>query len=257
MDRWLIFRTYHNDSAVVERFEYLSSQLAPHVSTVWLFDGDNEADCSYPSKLPKNSYQFANTDEAIRKMWPRIFETYDNMPKNTPRMFHKDGRKFSLKWTLGHLYILQWWISMDKLDGRFVTWEDDIWWDRKTDIKNALEPAFRNRKFLATMVKKRNYQEDSPQPPVVNPPRWFKECSICHDCITARSSQLMHALEHFSGHGAWGQCEVIVPSVANSHPSGGGSATWRDVAMDVNLTSIIHRFPGQKENKKPQRLFKI
>jgi hypothetical protein len=256
MDRWLIFRTYHNDDATVERFNYLSTKLGKKVSMVWLFDGDNKNDCSYPHKMPDNATQFANTDLSIRSKWPSIFDTYDQVPKSTPRMFSKDGEKFSLKWVLGHLCILQWWVENGRPDGRFITWEDDIWWDRDFDPVKALEPAFRHKKFLATMVKKRD-KFDSPQPPVFNPPKWFKESMICHDCISARSSPLMHALEDFSNSGAWGQVEVVVPSVAASHPTGGGAAKWKDVAMDAKLLPIMHRFEGQKEKKSPQRLFKI
>jgi hypothetical protein len=255
--RWLIFRTYHNDETTVGRFEYLAKRLFPYAKLVWLHDGDSDKSSHYPSLMPDGCSSFANTDLSIRKMWPKIFESYDFCPPSTPRVFDRKGNKYSPKWVMGHLCLLQWWISEGRPDGRFITFEDDIWWDRDFNALRAFGPAFRHRKFLASMVKKYSKSVDSPQPPTINAPRWFEEKMICHDCIAARSENLLHALEDFSDNGAWGQVEVVVPSVAETHPTGGGCARWINAAPDVGLSALIHRVEGQKEGKKPLRLFKF
>lgn len=257
MKKWLLFRTYINSPDAIDRFNYLAKKLSSDVHLVWLFDADYPTPCHYDGSMPSNCSQFGNSDQSIRNLWPLIFDTYDSVPGNTPRMFASNGEKFSLKWSLGHLCLLEWWKSVHQPEGRFITWEHDIWWDRDFNPVKALAPAFRHKKFLTPMVKPRNTAEDSPQPPVRNAPKWFKECMICHDCMTARSSNLFYALDQFSNHGAWGQVEVITPSVADTHPNGGKSASWSKVAMDACLQPLIHRFSGQRSRKSPQRLFKL
>jgi hypothetical protein len=223
---------------------------------VWMHDGDAAGGARHPGNLPHGASSFENTDEGIAKLWPEVCESYMACPEGTPRVFPKSGgAKRPLKWTLGHLPALQWWVSMGRPRGRFMVWEHDLWWDSPFDPSAALGPAFSHRMFLAQPVKRYNPGPDSIQPPTVKRPSWLRDSTICHYTATVMSDCLMAALEEVTNSGCWGHCELLVPSVAVHHPRGGGTMSWNSAARSAALSPVIHRFEGQTPGKKPQRLF--
>ncbi len=252
--KYLLFRTYRKDESAKDRFEFMARSMSSFVHLVWLHDGDIEGS-SYSGPLPENCSQFSTTDAGIRKLWPLLFESYDSCTDILPRMFRPDGSRYPIKWCMSHLSILEWWIACKRPMGRFITMEDDIWWDRDWDPMRAFEKAFKRDEFLAPMVKTYMHGRDPTQPISRNTPKWYRDCMVCHDFITARSDRLMMVLEQVSNSGAWGQGEVIVPSAAKTHPEGRGCSQWSLRAFDENLCALIHRFEGQKQGKSPQRIF--
>jgi len=256
MQNWLLYRTHQNDEKTQGRFDELSHLLRGMANVVWMCDGDSVGGCQYGGVLDKNSSSFTNTDCRIREIWPKIFETYDSCPQDTPRVFPKGGGpKRPIKWVLGHLPALQWWRENGKPEGRFMVWEHDLWWDAPFRAAQALAPAFSHHKFLAHPVKTYRPGPDAIQPQTVRPPEWLKDTTICHYTATVMSARLMASLDEISEEGCWGHCELLVPSVAHHHKNGGGAASWMAVAGHPALRPIIHRFPGQSPGKKPQRLF--
>lgn len=256
MHKWFLYRTHQSDDGTKDRFHYLADRLKGMASAVWMYDGDAGGGADYGSGLPSGSSSFKNTDEGITRLWPEVCESYRACPEGTPRVFPKSGGpKRPLKWTLGHLPALEWWVAAGRPKGRFMVWEHDLWWDSPFDAASALMPAFSSRKFIAQPVKRYRPGADAIQPKTVNRPQWLKDSTICHYTATVMSDGLMTALEEVTRAGCWGHCELLVPSVANHHPLGGGAASWNVVAGHPALRPIIHRFEGQTPGKRPQRLF--
>jgi hypothetical protein len=256
MKNWLLYRTHQADAGTADRFRYMCNSLRGVASLVWMHDADSRECSAFPGTLPDGSESFSNTDAGMAKIWPDVFSSYMQAPLSTPRVYPKGGGPIRpLKWTLGHLPALEWWISKGKPEGRFMVWEHDLWWDRDFAPGHSLLPAFSHRKFLAQPLKRYNPGPDTIQPPTVSAPPWLRDTMICHYTATVMSSCLMAALDEVSRMGCWGHCELLVPSVAHHHRHGGGAANWNSVARHPLLQHVIHRFEGQAKGKKPQRIF--
>lgn len=258
MSRWILYRTHQGDLKSRERFIYLSKKLKGFAQLVWLFDGDSSENCSFDGTLPEHASAFKSSEDGMSKLWPDLLKSYFNSPIGTPRIFPKNGDKIrSIKWSLGHLPALEWWISTGRPRGRFMVWEHDMWWEDQFNPLAAIQPAFRHHKFLAQPVKRYNPGPDTVQPPIVNCPNWLKPSMVCHYTATIMSDNLMGCLDDLSKACCWSHCELFVPSVAHHHPKGGGCASWMRAAPSSELRKIIHRFPGQTKNKSPQKIFNI